>query len=458
MRRTLIIIGALLLLPLASQAATTRSTSSGQAKKVVVPVKKTVAKKIVTKKPLRKTSSLEGRGLSRARQAKVVLPKDLTGVIVMQKENDRMWYVTPDTKKRYFLKDSGEAQSVIEALKVIVTPASLMKIPTNAPAKKTAANATTKLYLGKFIATAENEGTVWYIDPATGIRVTLGEPPDAWFAALKQIAAVATEKDIVQYAMNREQSLSMFDPLFSGVAYVAYDGLNFAGGSNDQRVLPLASLSKLMTALVVMDTNPDWSQNFTITPEVINYPKTLIPDDKTSEVGYRVGDTVTLEDMRVALLVASSNQSADALATATGLPREEFLRRMNEKAQLFGLTHTAFYDVAGLDVRNVSTPREMAVIAERAFANDLIASTSVTTAYTIIATQSDGQLRPIVVTNRNTSLLAFGVEGAKSGYLVEAQRNAVIRKDGKILIVMHARSLGERNSIIGKLLATTNLF
>ncbi len=430
MKRVFLILGILLLLPLTSQAAST--------KKVVSPTKKVATKKAIVRKP------------------KIAQPKDLTGVIAMQKENDRLWYVSPDTKKRYFLKDSNEAQSVIEALKVIVTPATLAKIPTKALTKNAPRSITTTTYLGKFIATAEHEKVVWYIDPVQGVRISLGEPPDAWFESIKKIAVTIAEKDVARYAMNTEQSLSLFDPLFSGVAYVAYDGLHFAGGSNDQRVLPLASLSKLMTALVVMDMNFDWSQQFRISPEVIQYPKNYYPEGGTSEVSFKAGDTVTLQDLLVALLVASSNQSADALATATGLPREEFLRRMNEKAQLFGLTHTMFYDVAGLDVRNVSTPREMAVIAERAFANELIASTSVTTAYTIIATQNDSMLRPIVVTNRNTSLLAFGVEGAKSGYLVEAQRNAVIRKDGKILIVMHAHSLGERNAILGKLLASLN--
>lgn len=398
--------------------------------------------------------SSQAAAVKKSTKQKAPPPKNLAGIVVKQKENNRLWYIAPDTKDRYFLKDSGETQSVIEALKIVVPATVLTKIPKTRTKQQTAVNTATKQHRGKFLTTTEDPNTVWYVHPTKNIRTPLGTPPDAWFSTLNTISETVIAKDIGRYSMNTQQSLALFDPLFSGVAYVAYDGMNFMNGSNDQRVLPLASLTKLMTALVVTDTNPIWSETITITPETIHYPGTYYPEGGTSEIKLKEGDTVTREDLLIALLVASSNQSADALATATGLVREEFIRRMNEKALLFGLSHTVFYDVAGLDVRNVSTPREMAILAERAFANPVIASTSVKNEYTVIAHEPNDTVRLIPVTNRNISLLAFEPEGAKSGYLVEAQRNAAIRKDGKIYVVMHARSLPERNAILGKLLAS----
>ena len=67
------------------------------------------------------------------------------------------------------------------------------------------------------------------------------------------------------------------------------------------------------------------------------------------------------------MLLASSNQSAVALAESTGLSRAEFVSQMNAKAQELGLVKTIFYDIAGLDSHNVSTAREMALIAQEAF-------------------------------------------------------------------------------------------
>lgn len=324
-------------------------------------------------------------------------------------------------------------------------------------------------FVGKFVSQKDASGRLWYINPKTRTRyflrneetikqvVTLlklktPRSDKSLIDALRATSVPITQKDLLRFPMNKEQQI--FDPLFSSVAYVTYDGLTFSNGNYADNILPLASLTKLMTAMVFLDAVPDWEQKVMVTMDHILYPTIYVGDDKTSEIDLKAGEQYAIEDLWVALLVASSNQSAAILADASGLTRDEFINRMNEKAKEFGLTKTVFYDVAGLDSGNISTPKEMAIIAFHAFQIPKIAQTSVLTEYTALAYDANGvSTRAVPVINRNFSLLQFKPDGAKTGFLVEAQRNVAVLRDGRITVVMHARSMGERNTLIKKLLA-----
>jgi len=207
-----------------------------------------------------------------------------------------------------------------------------------------------------------------------------------------------------------------------------------------------------MTALVLLDQKPDWQQKITITPEQINYPKIYVGNDATSEVNIKAGQTVSFYDLWVAMLLASSNQSAVALAESTGLTRGDFVKLMNAKAKELGLTKTIFYDIAGLDETNVSTAKEMAIIAQAAFSKSEIVEATAKGQYTLNLLNADGSLSACAAVNRNTSLMAFGPQAAKSGYLVEAQRTAVIQKGSKVIAILHAKSMAERNKVLAKYL------
>ena len=243
------------------------------------------------------------------------------------------------------------------------------------------------------------------------------------------------------------------DTTFDDVAAVGWSDGKFYGERHADQILPLASMSKLVTALVLLDQAPVWDAAVTITADHIRYPRDYVGDDATSEVDLKAGDRIDFGDLWTAMLCSSSNQAAVALVDFTGLPRAEFIRLMNAKVREFGLTHTVFYDVAGLDAHNVSTPREFAEIARVAFDIPRVSDASVTTEAVAIATAADGTSREVKIINRNYSLLKFGANAAKTGYLVEAQRNVVLRKDDTIVVVMHARSMTERNQLLTELLA-----
>ena len=208
-----------------------------------------------------------------------------------------------------------------------------------------------------------------------------------------------------------------------------------------------------MTALVLLDQKIDWDKKIIITDDEINYPKTLVGDDATSEIGCVSGDEMTFSDWWVAMLLSSSNQAAITLVDSTGISRDAFVKLMNDKAKQMGLKKTIFYDVTGLNADNVTTPQEMAKIAYTAFANSKIAENSVLPEYAISAIDAAGNAKNITIDNRNYSLMQFNPSGAKVGYLAEAQRTVAIKKGGNIIVVMHALSMNQRNNIITKLIS-----
>ncbi len=241
-------------------------------------------------------------------------------------------------------------------------------------------------------------------------------------------------------------------PAPPSVTYVKYTGGKVVASSQADKQLPPASMTKLMTALVILDHQPDWGQKVVITQTHLDYPKIWVGNDKTSEVSLKLGDTVTVYDLWIAMLVASSNQSSRALVDAVGLSHADFVAEMNTKAKSLGLKQTIFKDVAGLSEKTLTTAREMGVIAQEAFAQSAIIRGSAVSRYTIVATTVDGQTRNITVQDRNTSLQQFSPDAAKVGFLVEAQRTVSIKKGDVIVVVMHAMSMGERNTILHRLL------
>lgn len=273
---------------------------------------------------------------------------------------------------------------------------------------------------------------------------------EAAYEMMRSFALGISNADLATIPVTPDQIAP--DTAYNDVAYVLFNDGKLIEGYGKDTILPLASMTKLMTALVLLDTKPNWDRTITISQEVLDYPRKYVGNDATSEVGISRGDTVKLYDLWVAMLLSSSNQSAAALVEAQGFSVEEFVELMNEKAKDLGLTKTEFFDVAGLDAHNVTTPYEMAIIGKAAFDQPIISEISVLPSYTISAMDSTQAKKEISAVNRNYSLFQFHPDGVKTGYLVEAERNVVLKKDTKIIVVMHALSMKQRNSIISNML------
>jgi len=371
----------------------------------------------------------------------------LSGRILLQVESfGRAWYIDPVTLQRYYLANGGEAYDLMRNRGLGITNSDLAQIPTQ---KGQAGNAKLINRLsGRILLQVEEHGEAWYVDPVDKVRIYLKDGPAA-YELMRSKGLGITDEDLAHIKMNPDQII--MDTTFDDVAYVYYDGQDFSSEHNADQVLALASLTKLVTAMVVYDMQPDWSQIVTITEEQINYPKTVVGNAATSEVSLKVGDKVSVYDLWAAMLIASSNQSAVAIADSTGLTRQQFVDKMNQKVKDLGLTNTKFYEMTGLDSHNVTTAKEMAQMAYAAFSIPRVAEVGKFSGYTIYAASVSGQ-REIGVVDRNISLKQFGAEVAKTGYLTEAQRTVAVKKNGGIAVVMHARSMDERNAILKSIL------
>lgn len=143
-------------------------------------------------------------------------------------------------------------------------------------------------------------------------------------------------------------------------------------GKQKDQIWPIASITKLIAALVFLEHNPGWDAIYQIKA-----------GDK--QEGGRIylftGEKVKVKDLFYFSLVGSDNTAAMALVRSTGLSDEEFINKMNEKARALGLNNTHFADPVGLSDGNVSTAKEIAALAGAAFANEDISGASLTKAY-----------------------------------------------------------------------------
>lgn len=178
--------------------------------------------------------------------------------------------------------------------------------------------------------------------------------------------------------------------------------------ADEQR--PMASTTKMMTAIVVLE-------NSTLTDRVTI--STNAAEAGESEIGLYAGESMTVDDLLYALLLQSANDAAVALAEHVGGSVASFVRMMNDKAAELGLENTHFANPHGLDAeRHYSSARDLLSIARYGMANPEFAEIVKTTTYKMPATP-DGTAREARLSNElvRTYEGAFGV---KTGYTDKA--------------------------------------
>lgn len=132
---------------------------------------------------------------------------------------------------------------------------------------------------------------------------------------------------------------------------------------NADAVLPMASTTKIMTALVVLESGLDLDKYFTVDSSAIMV--------EGSSMGLQKGDRVTLRTLCYGMLLPSGNDAANAAAVYVGGSIEGFCRLMNERAREMGLVNTCFQTPSGLDDENHhTTAKELATIAYHAMKNE----------------------------------------------------------------------------------------
>jgi hypothetical protein len=213
---------------------------------------------------------------------------------------------------------------------------------------------------------------------------------------------------------------------------------------NGDVVHPLASVTKLMTAMVFLEHNPGWDQYYTIS----SYDQV-----GGSHVPFSVGEKVKVRDLFNSMLISSANNSAQALARLSAGSTWRFVQWMNEKADDLGLTDTHFEDVTGLNAGNVSTPKDIATLARIAFDSLEIHRVTTTQAYQFYTLAS-------TYTVHNTDTLLGGdlpILGSKTGYISASGYNLVLKvdhDDRDIIVVIFGASTRESSFFEAEHLST----
>jgi len=203
-------------------------------------------------------------------------------------------------------------------------------------------------------------------------------------------------------------------------------------------VQAIASITKLMTALVFLENNPGWENIYKISET-----------DKVEGgiLNLFLGERVKVRDLFYTSLVASDNGATIALVHSTGLSEAEFVDKMNEKAEKLGLRKTKFVDPIGLSDRNVSTAREVALLAQEALLNKEISQATKEKEYQFETL--GGRNKQIESTDYllfDSAENEFTVLGGKTGYTDQAGYCFVGKfknQDGRELISVVLNSSGK---------------
>ncbi len=188
---------------------------------------------------------------------------------------------------------------------------------------------------------------------------------------------------------------------------------------NSWTVQPIASITKLMTAMVVIDAKLDLGEPI----EIGELDKSKV---KWSKSRLRVGTVVTRDELLRLALMASENRAASALARTYPGGEAAAIAAMNDKAARMGLDNTRFDDPTGLSSGNVSTAAELSLLVQMAKSYPIVSEYSVLHEHTV-----KSRFGPIVFANTNRLLRGNGwsIDLSKTGFINEAGR----------CLVMHVR-------------------
>jgi D-alanyl-D-alanine endopeptidase (penicillin-binding protein 7) len=211
-----------------------------------------------------------------------------------------------------------------------------------------------------------------------------------------------------------------------------------------QEQRPLASITKLMTALVALDTGYALER-----PVPLNRRwSTVLP-----------ARSYTRGELMTAMLIRSDNSAAETLAGDYPGGRDEFIREMNDHARRLGMLNTRFEDASGLSANNVSSAEDIAILVKEALKQDYMRKTTVIKHTEI---EIPGKKRPIKIQINNTNTPLLGAHDSavlsKTGLTSRAGFCVAMafEQEGQqfIVVVLGAKNKAERIKMVERTLAT----
>ncbi len=239
------------------------------------------------------------------------------------------------------------------------------------------------------------------------------------------------------------------DPLSLGVQLTARNFLALDVDSravlfsqDAYRAVPIASLTKLMTGLLLAESQHAPDQLITMKAE---------DEVGGSRLALATDEAVAFQDLFIASLIASGNNGIAALVRSSSSTRDAWVTAMNAKARQLGMSQTQFFDPTGLDPRNVSTAHDISLLAIVAFRQPQLKNALLQSHYNFRTATG----RSMTVFSTDQLLGSFlnkageyRMEGGKTGYLPEAGYCLAteIVKDGHhiITVVLGSRTLADR--------------
>ena len=197
---------------------------------------------------------------------------------------------------------------------------------------------------------------------------------------------------------------------------------------NAEEKLPMASTTKIMTALLLCE-NGDFDRQITVTEEMVRVEGT--------SMGLLPGDKVTLHDLLYGMLLASGNDAANVTAYVLGGTVDGFAKKMNDKAAQLGLKNTHFATPSGLDAEDhYTTALDLALLSKYAMQNEHFRAAA--SAESAVLEYGNPPYRR-TLTNHNKLLKTFdGAVGVKTGFTKKSGRCLVsaAERDGKLVIAV----------------------
>jgi D-alanyl-D-alanine endopeptidase (penicillin-binding protein 7) len=208
---------------------------------------------------------------------------------------------------------------------------------------------------------------------------------------------------------------------------------------NDSAVLPIASITKLMTGTIISEAKLPMDELITITQDDVD-------TEKGSSSRLRVGTTLTRGELLHLALMSSENRAAHALGRTYPGGLQTFVSLMNAKAKMLGMNDTRYVEPTGLSSQNQSSARDLATLVGAAYDDPLLRELTTSPEYEVAVGNKTLQFH---TTNRLVKNPEWDIGLQKTGYISEAGRCMVMqaRIAGRKLIMVFLDSAGKLSRI-----------
>jgi D-alanyl-D-alanine endopeptidase (penicillin-binding protein 7) len=215
------------------------------------------------------------------------------------------------------------------------------------------------------------------------------------------------------------QKLDITNQDAASVVVLDADNNQILWQKNAQKVVPIASLTKMVAVKTFLDTKPNLDKIVSYSSQDEQEITKYCALSEAALLRLKSGDQLKIKDLVYSALIGSANNAVESLVRVSGLSRAEFIKKMNANAKKWGAINTKFVEPTGLSTDNVSTAKDYALILKAVSQDANIKKISTTAVYKFSTTNTK-QSHTIKNTNKLLQDGQFSLQSSKTGYLVEA--------------------------------------